>query len=51
MKEREKQDVNQEDGLTDLEPKGDVTGGTTIIGVTARESNLTYSGEPGGLNE
>ena len=50
MNEREKPDVNQENGLTDLEPKDDVTGGTTNI-VTSRESNLTYSGESGGINE
>lgn len=54
MNEREKQDVDQENGLTDLEPKDDVTGGNTTIGaahVTSRESNLTYSGESGGINE
>lgn len=49
MNEREKQDVDQENGLTDLEPKDDVTGGNTTIGVTSRESNLTYSGESGGM--
>ena len=52
MNEREKQDMNQENELTDLEPKDDVTGGNSTTGaaqVTSRESNLTYSGESGGL--
>jgi hypothetical protein len=63
MNEREKQDVNQEKGLTDLEPKVSVTGGTTpwtgtitlgsntTIGATqgSRESTLIYSGESGGM--
>ena len=53
MNEREKQDTNPENELTDLEPKDDVTGGNTTIGAPqlSRESNLTYSGESGGLNE
>lgn len=64
MNEREKQDMNQENGLTDLEPKDDVTGGNTTwtgtitlgsnttIGATqsSRESTLIYSGESGGMN-
>ena len=52
MNEREKQDVNQENELTDLEAKDDVTGGNSTVGaahVTSRESNLTYSGESGGM--
>ena len=65
MNGREKQDVNLENGLTDLEPKADVTGGTTTwtgtitldsnttIAATPgrRESTLIYSGESGGMNE
>ena len=61
MNEQEERDVNQENGLTDLEPKDDVTGGNTTwtgtitlgsnttIGATqgSRESTLIYSGESG----
>jgi hypothetical protein len=64
MNEREKQEVNQENGITDLEPKEQVTGGNTTwtgaitlgsnttIGATqgSRESTLIYSGESGGMN-
>jgi hypothetical protein len=65
MNKRKKQDVNQENGITDLEPKDDVTGGNSTwtgsitLGSTAtigaaqghRESTLIYSGESGGMND
>ena len=42
MNEREEQGVNPENGLTDLEPKGDVTGGnTTWTGNITLNSNAT----------
>jgi hypothetical protein len=46
-------DTNETIELTDLEPNDEVKGGGTERGtVTYRgESNLTYSGESGGMNE
>ena len=42
MNEREKQEMNQGNGLTDLEPKADVTGGnTTWTGTITLGSNST----------
>ena len=66
MNEQEnKQDDIKDNGqnlITDLEPTGSVIGGVGVIGfkvivdpqpssLLSRESNLTYSGESGGLNE
>ncbi|MEW6130193.1 MAG: hypothetical protein AB1757_24365 [Acidobacteriota bacterium] len=65
MTEQNKQDINHENGLSDLEPIANVKGGNTTwtgsvtlnantaVGVTytSRESTLTYSGESGGINE
>jgi hypothetical protein len=47
MNEQEKQKMNQESGFTDLEPKGDVTGGnTTWTGTITLGSNSTIGATP-----